>query len=767
MSKGMKLLIGIGGAVIAVMLLVLAFFLWFFSADETKTTTTPTPTAGVVTSTPIPNENIADDKADDVQENLPATDKKDETGDAGEETQPTEAPDEPTDTPNVPGTETDGKGEPGEAEEVTPTTVPEDTDAPKSDEVTPIPTEPTSTPMVTVTPTASVTPTVTPTPTATPTPTVTPTPRPNVKYEREVKMGDNVWYRLTEDGILYVTGTGATWGYDAYIDEENYIRGDYTGIDQMFKLLGTKHIIIEEGITKLGAWSLSKLAGAESITFPSTLREIEDYCFNGTGKSVNTVWIGLDKSKVKLSDKAFYGAVYQTEEDLRKPTPTPTLAPTPTSYPITADSLYQALVAEAGIKTNKNDAEPYSAALIREGILESNEVKKADEKLSNQEAALLLYRAALKYNCKNDREVVANAKKYERISDKKSIVSKYEEAVYFCFGNGIMPGTSDGEYSHTRSFNAKNTILESDAVLYCKRLFDETKRVPMSPDAQVIRTTNLPVQAKLYPYILESFPNVYYDTNYLYMYNLETDDRAYPECPGVVGFMESWCTPSTVEEFSKKQPERCKIFTSTTDYLGYEKVGMNKVVERYRDTWEQQAKRYLELVFNFDYRTVRKDTEWQEEIKNLNAFYTEWEKGTSWGSCGGVTGINEWMDNFLDNAEKYHTVVECSDIDFDMSTLFYSELFSERSPYTIRVHLRYRITTDAETGHSEMAEVIPVRALGLWDHFTSFGEWKDVYAELTFDTNSFDRTGIGGIRVIEYNTEDAIRYHFEPKKYTK
>ena len=392
MSKGMKVLIGIGGAVVIVMILVLAFFLWFFRVDETgKAPATLTPT-GVVTSTPVPNAELNEDKTDktdDMNENLPAADEK---------IQPTEVPDEPTDVP-VPGTETDGKEDAAEPditnpEDVTPTATPEVTDALDVEEVTSMPAAPTTTPAV----------------------TVTPTPKPNVKYEKEFKMGDNVWYRLTEDGVLYVTGTGATWGYDAYIDEDNFIRGDYSGLNVMFQLLGTKHIVIEEGITKLGAWSLSKLAGAESITFPSTLTEIGDYCFNGTGKSVNTVWIGLDKSKVKLADKAFYGAVYQTEEDLRKPTPTPTLAPTPTSFPITADSLYRALVAEAGIKTNNGDAEPYSAALIREGILESGEVKKATDKLANQEAALLLYRAALKYKCKNDTEVVANAKKYDRIS---------------------------------------------------------------------------------------------------------------------------------------------------------------------------------------------------------------------------------------------------------------------------------------------------------------------------------------------------------------
>lgn len=380
---------------------------------------------------------------------------------------------------------------------------------------------------------------------------------------------------------------------------------------------------------------------------------------------------------------------------------------------------------------------------------------------------MILYKTAFKLGCKNSESVVETAKKYERITDKCEVLPEYEEAVYFCFGNGIMPGISDGEYSHTRSFKPEMPIKETEGRRYCERLFRPAKRVPMSPDAQVLRTTNLPVQAKLYPYILESFPNVYYDANYLYMYNLETDDRIYPDLIDNMGFLETWCTPSTVDEFSKNQQERCKLYTNEIDYLGYEKVGMNAVVERYRDQWEEQARRYLELVFNFDYRTVREDTEWQEEIKKLNVFYTEWGKGVLEGSCAGIKGIDEWMSAFLDNAEKYHTIVECSDIDFDMSTLFYSEVFSTSAPYTIRVHLKYKIITDAETGDYQMAEVIPVRAYGMWSRFKSYGEWKDVYAELTFDTNLFDRTGIGGVRILEYNVNDEICYHFDPEKYVK
>lgn len=644
------------------------------------------------------------------------------------------------------------------------------TSAPK-DEVSPtiapvITKELTPTPTVTPSPVLTKEPTATPSPTPTKAPTATPVPQR--KYVYEAKMGDNVWYRLTEDGTLYVTGTGATYRLNYSYDKgTGFLSGRDARLNDLMELNSAQHIIIEEGVTKLGGWSLMWFFNVQSITFPSSLKEIEDYCFFDTGKTVNIVWIGLDKSKVKLGKDAFYGTVYQTEEDLRKPTPIPTSSPTPTSLPMEAHSFYKALVEEACIKIDENDKEPYSAALVREGILEGMEVKSAEKTLANQEVALLLYRTAQKFKCENNQEVVAASKKYERIADKEGIVPGYEDAVYFCFGNGIMTGKNPGEYSHERYFNPKNSIREADGMLYCKRLFHPEERIPMSPDAQVIRTTNLPVQAKLYPYILESFPNEYYDMNYLYMYNVETDDRAYPDLLEYSSFLETWCTPNTVEEFSENQPERCRIFTSETDYIGFEAVGMNKVVECYRDTWEQQAREYLELVFNFDYRTVREDIEWQNRIKNLNVFYHEWGKGALEGSCAGMFSIDEWFAKFLDYAEEYHTVVECSDIDFDMSTLFYSERFTEYTPYTIRVHLRYKITTDAEPESYMEAEVIPMCAYDTVCSFTSFGEWKDVYAELTFATNSFDRTGIGGVRILEYNVNDAIRYHFDPKQYTE
>ena len=776
------------GSVIAVAVIVTIVLLCVGKAKQSaQNETTPTPTvAGSIQTgiedvkgtspTVVPSPTVIPSPTD-----LPTEVPVSEPTKAVEPTataEPTAAPEEPdvvmpTDVPEITDAvqPTPEAGEPTKAPEVTNTP---DTDEPKATDTPSVSdgheVEPTAEPVPTVTlaPTVTATPVPTKAPTATPTPTVTPTPAPKRKYTYEAQMGDNVWYRLSEDRILYVTGTGATWGLNYTYDKAtNKRKGADSRLNVLLKVAGAQHIVIEEGITKLGKWSLMWLPQVQTVTFPKSLQEIEEYCFLGTAKRIDSVYIGLDKSKVKLSPDAFYGTIYQTEEDIKKPTPIPTSSPTPTSLPMVATDFYRALVEEAGIKIDENDKEPYGAALAREGILTEAQAEALDRYLFNREVARILYITAQKYNLESNEETVTAAKKYNRISDTEGIFAIHEDAVYFCFGNGIMPGKSDGEYTHTRSFGPEDKVRVADAVLYCKRLFHPEERVPMSPDAQVIRTTNLPVQAKLYPYILESFPNEYYDMNYLYMYNLETDDRAYSDVPENVGFLETWCTPNTVDAFSEAQPEKCKIYTSETDYLGGERVGVDKVVERYRDTWEQQAKEYLELILNFDYRTAREDVEWQNRIKNLNVYYHERGQGARSGTCAGINCIDKWFEEFLDNAEMYHTVAECEEIDFDMSTLFYSELFDEYTTYTIRVHLHYRITTDAETGFYEMAEVLPICAYGVTNNFISFGEWKDVYAELTFATNSFDRTGTAGLRIIEYNVNDGIRYHFDPLEYVK
>ena len=255
-----------------------AIILWCVRKGEepVRNETTPTPTvagivtpgmeeSGDITQAVAPTEEI---KPENEPTNVPVVEPTKEV-EPTEAVEPTVAPEEeitPTDAPVITNPASPTPVDAG------PTTMPEVTKTPSVTEVPEI--EPTTVPEPTkeptVAPSATPTPTKAPavTPTPTPLPTVTPTPAPQRKYTHEVKMGDNVWYRLSDDRVLYVMGTGATWGYDMYVDEGGYYRGDTSGMGKLMKIDGVQHIVIEEGITKLGAWSLMWLPDVQSITIP-------------------------------------------------------------------------------------------------------------------------------------------------------------------------------------------------------------------------------------------------------------------------------------------------------------------------------------------------------------------------------------------------------------------------------------------------------------------------------------------------------------------
>ncbi len=232
-------------------------------------------------------------------------------------------------------------------EEVTPTeeaiatvtvaptvTAPVVTEEPQCSPTT-IPDTPTPVPTETPTPSPVPTPTLTPTPEPTATPVPTNTPTPVVKVDEKakllgtVKMGDNVWYDYYDDKTLVVRGKGKTKDLKEY------------GVETTFRskasleVGGTRTIIIEEGITELGINALSCLLSVERIVFPSSLKKIGNEAFASTGwLAKNTVYIGLDVTKVEIAKTAFnYCGSPENVEGLEDYTALPTPTPAPTATP--------------------------------------------------------------------------------------------------------------------------------------------------------------------------------------------------------------------------------------------------------------------------------------------------------------------------------------------------------------------------------------------------------------------------------------------------
>lgn len=231
----------------------------------------------------------------------------------------------------------------------------------KQTDVTPtVTTEPTTAPTATPEPEASVTPdilpTLIPTPTAIPTPEPTATPEPtpipepaptatptpvitvdkNAKLLDSVKMGDNVFYDFYDDGTLVVRGEGATKSFDKSIDMLDEIARNSKISEVRDCANFVTSIVIEEGITLLGKYSLGLFRNVKKVVFPKSLVQIKDLALVCIGEYAEEIdYIGLDLTKVEVAVNSFWKCGSPEKvEGLDKYTAMPTLAPTPTPTPL-------------------------------------------------------------------------------------------------------------------------------------------------------------------------------------------------------------------------------------------------------------------------------------------------------------------------------------------------------------------------------------------------------------------------------------------------
>lgn len=333
-----------------------------------------------------------------------------------------------------------------------------------------------------------------------------------------------------------------------------------------------------------------------------------------------------------------------------------------TAY-ITVEEFAKALVNQMGLKPAEgSEASGYINCLINIGVVREGDYSNYKSALKRGDMTVLLSRADDYLNKPDIEEDLVQEVIEKRISDISKVASAKKEDVAKGFIKGFLKGYSNGAYSPDRELKVNNKIVEADALNCIKMISDKSLRAKISPDGQLIRTTNLPNNAYMFPYILASFPNRYYEAKLRF----EGVEQRYN---GKIVPMES--------------PED---YTYPVDVAKARKSGikdLNETKKKFMGMWLDKVYTRVWNTFNVNYKTI--DDNWVETMAQTDPdiiYSSEY--------------IYNYLNRYVKEMKNNKTIVECNKIAIDSSSMYcYNGL------YYIRCYVHYRIlSTSTKTKYT-------------------------------------------------------------------
>lgn len=243
----------------------------------------------------------------------------------------------------------------------------------------------------------------------------------------------------------------------------------------------------------------------------------------------------------------------------------------------------------------------------------------------------------------NERVIV---KKLGRINDLNYADKRYRLDLVTVLKKGIIIGKSLGKYSQKRNIEPKRQVSLKEVKKAIDRIYNKDKRYLMSPDGQLIRKTNLPVNASEYKYILAAYPNSFYETRFSYEMIASTYQILH-----------------THYDPPKFTYERVK-----NGYISY-----NNIYEE-----ADKIRRFQDHRFNVDYRTI--DKNWG---KKLVSFYRVPRDDESF-----LKGIKNEIKKYIKFVKDNKVIIEAKPSSAEASAAyydFYNLYFHE--------HMKFRIVS--------------------------------------------------------------------------
>jgi hypothetical protein len=392
---------------------------------------------------------------------------------------------------------------------------------------------------------------------------------------------------------------------------------------------------------------------------------------------------------------------------------------------ITVETFAKALTNELGLTPIAGEQKSqYVNALINTGIIREGDFSSYTKYLTRTDAAVLLNRAdEYLYGDKLNSDLV-NMALEKRISDIKQISESKRADVIKAYLKGYVKGYSNGTYCENRKFKGGSKITKSGALAWLKLLKDKSARAKVSPDGQLIRTTKLPKNYKMFPYILESYPNSYYEWQFKFQTaKLIGSDNKEIELKSLVNY----ASPADIDKLTTER---------YPDFPEMKKQNLN--------TWVEKTKKHLDLVFNVDYRTINDN--WKEELLKYDYAY----------GCPLEGASKRNIDNYVKGMKENKTIVESSKISVDGSSLYYFN-----GGLYLRAYVRYRIVSSNVLGNIDVDTLIDKCPYEKILYSTSFvdirgfelGKWVNGYYNINIG-KSYGNTGdLGVVTGLFYETK--------------
>lgn len=336
---------------------------------------------------------------------------------------------------------------------------------------------------------------------------------------------------------------------------------------------------------------------------------------------------------------------------------------------ITVEVFAKSLAEELGLyPVSGSEQSQYVNTLINVGIIKAGDFTSYTGELTRTDAAVLINRADEYLQGDTlDTDLVTVALE-KRISDIKKIDESKRTDVAKAYLKGFIKGYSNGAYSTDREFRGSKKISKAGALELIKMLKDKKLRANISPDGQLIRTTKLPKNADLFPYILASYPNKYYDgIEFTYQRIISYDENGKErELENLVDY----AAPVDVDKTTKYD-----------DFPTLKKANI--------DNWVKKVKTHFECVFNVDYRTI--DDRWVETLLSVNSVYGSLREDI----------IRDEIKEYVKQMKSNKTVVEVNSIAVDGSSLYYTDGY-----YYLRVYVKYKVISSKFNGSTDYSGFI-------------------------------------------------------------